>query len=303
MVDVNRLRVFRAVVASGSVASAAGHLGYTPSAISQHLAALQKETRLTLVERRGRGIVPTAAGLELAERSDELMRSMVRLDGAIDDLRTGRSEVLTVSTFASAAQEWMAPIAAQVLAQYPQVQLTFRLNEGGAEVLQSPDIDLRSEQDSDEIITVSGYDRHVLAVEPYVALLPIGHPLAGRDSVRMAELAQEPWIDDDPGRTACSRILGNAARAAGFTPRFIAQSGDHHGAIAFAAAGVGVAVMPRLAALGAPPSVVRLAVTDPTPQRRIVVLVRRETRLAEPVQRVLELLTARCAAVDAEPVG
>ena len=66
MLDIQRLRVFRAVVATGSVSGAAGSLGYTPSAISQHLTALQRETGLTLVERRGRGIEPTSAGLAFA---------------------------------------------------------------------------------------------------------------------------------------------------------------------------------------------------------------------------------------------
>lgn len=303
MVDVNRLRVFRAVVASGSVASAAGHLGYTPSAVSQHLAALQRETGLKLVQRSGRGIVPTAAGLELAERSDELMGTMARLDGAIDDLRTGRSEVLTVSTFASAAQEWMAPIAARVLVEFPQVQISFRLNEGAGEPPQAPDVELRSEAVAADPGAVAGYERHVLAIEPYVVVLPLGHRLAEQDAVRMAELTDEAWIDDDPGRTACSRILGNATRAAGFSPRFVAQAGDHHGAIAFAAAGVGIAVMPELASRAAGPTVRIRPVVDPTPQRRIVVLVRRETRLAAPVRRVLQLLTAQCGEPSLDATG
>ena len=66
MLDLHRLRVFRAVVTTGSVSGAAATLGYTPSAVSQHLAALQRETGVALVERSGRGIVPTAAGVVLA---------------------------------------------------------------------------------------------------------------------------------------------------------------------------------------------------------------------------------------------
>src|SRR6266496_751704 len=62
MLDIHRLRIFRAVVAAGSINGAASNLGYTPSAISQHLAALQKETGLALVERVGRGIQLTGAG-------------------------------------------------------------------------------------------------------------------------------------------------------------------------------------------------------------------------------------------------
>jgi DNA-binding transcriptional LysR family regulator len=66
MLDVHRLRVFRAVVASGSVNAAATNLGYTASAVSQHVAALQRETGLALLARSGRGVEPTAVGLALA---------------------------------------------------------------------------------------------------------------------------------------------------------------------------------------------------------------------------------------------
>lgn len=69
MIDVTRLRVFRAVVSSGTVQAAATNLGYSPSAVSQHLAALQRETGLTLFEKSGRGIAPTPAGLALATGS------------------------------------------------------------------------------------------------------------------------------------------------------------------------------------------------------------------------------------------
>ncbi|WP_157602895.1 helix-turn-helix domain-containing protein, partial [Promicromonospora kroppenstedtii] len=66
MLDVHRLRVFRSVVASGSIGAAAANLGYTPSAVSQHVSALQRETGLKLLARHGRGIRPTAAGRALA---------------------------------------------------------------------------------------------------------------------------------------------------------------------------------------------------------------------------------------------
>src|SRR5215217_2951170 len=96
MIDVQRLRVFRAVVASGSVQAAADHLGYTPSAVSQHLTALQRETGLVLFEKDGRGIAATPAAKVLAAESDEVMGSLTRLGGFVDDLRSGRSGSLTI---------------------------------------------------------------------------------------------------------------------------------------------------------------------------------------------------------------
>ncbi|HVI38609.1 MAG TPA: LysR family transcriptional regulator, partial [Gaiellales bacterium] len=86
MLDVQRLRVFRAVVASGSVQAAADHLGYTPSAVSQQLSALQKETGLVLFEKAGRGISPTPTAKVLASESDEVMGSLSRLGGLVEHL-------------------------------------------------------------------------------------------------------------------------------------------------------------------------------------------------------------------------
>lgn len=296
MVDVNRLRVFRAVVASGSVNAAATHLGYTPSAVSQHLSALAKETGLTLFEKSGRGISPTPAGLELASRSEELMGSLARLDGAIDDLRSGRTQTLSVSTFASAGEEWMPSIASTVLAEFPDVVFTFRLNENGvAPAPTPPDIDIRTEVVDEEPTRMAGYERHVVSNDPYVVLLPAGHRLADQDEVKLADLGDEPWIDDDPGETTCGRIVLRAARSAGITPRYVAYAGDHHGGIAFVAAGIGVTIMPGLAAVNLPSSVVKRPLVSPTPERRIVVFVHRQAMLKPAGRRVVELLGKKCA--------
>lgn len=293
MVDVNRLRVFRAVVASGSVNAAAQHLGYTPSAVSQHLATLQRETRLTLVERNGRGIAPTPVGLELASRSDDLIGSLTRLDGVIEDLREGRTDSLSVSSFASAAEEWLPGVAAAVLQEFPDVQFTFRLNEVETTQVVSADIDIRSEFLDEPPTAMTGYERHVLTTEPYVVVLPRDHPLAQQDEIRFGELGDVPWIDNDPGDTTCGRVVRMAASSCGISPRFVAYAGDHHGAVAFVAAGLGIAVMSRLAAATLPPGAVARPLVSPTPERRIVAFVHGSAMLEPVARRVVELLSDR----------
>ena len=69
MIDVRRLRVLKAVVESGSVSGAAAYLNYTPSAVSQSITALERETGTVLLERAGRGIRPTDAALVLCEHA------------------------------------------------------------------------------------------------------------------------------------------------------------------------------------------------------------------------------------------
>jgi DNA-binding transcriptional LysR family regulator len=274
VLDVSRLRVLRAVVASGTVQAAANHLGYTPSAISQQLAALQRETGLTLFEKSGRGIAPTAIGLLLAERSNEVMDSLGRLDGLVDDLREGRTGNLTIGTISSAGQWWIPSVAKALTEQFPEVLLSVDLNEAPMASAANYDIDIRTEDPTEPPTQVVGYRRHELAEEPYLLLVPADHPLACRTSVAASELAGERWIDDQPGQNSCRVIRDAAWRSAGFMPRYIARAADTHAAITFVGAGVGIAVLPRLAIGTPPPTVAVLDIDDPQPRRRIVMHIR-----------------------------
>lgn len=290
MLDINRLRVFRAVVASGTVQAAATNLGYSPSAVSQQIGALQRETGLALFEKSGRGITPTAAGRMLAVHSEEVMDSLGRLGGLVDDLRDGRTGTLSIGTFASAGEAWIPHVAKTIATEFPDVMLTLDLNEHPMGSRSDFDIVLRTEGPAEAPTTAGGYRRRVLLEEPYVLLLPADHALAEEAVVSLGDLAGERWIDDEIEDTTCGRILRNACRAVGLNRRFVARASDHHAAIAFVAAGIGLAMVPRLA-LGILPAGVRaVRVVDPEPTRRIVVMVREAVEARAVVSRAVELL-------------
>jgi DNA-binding transcriptional LysR family regulator len=272
-VDVSRLRVLRAVVASGTVQAAAERLGYTPSAVSQQLAVLGRETGLTLFEKSGRGIAPTAAGLLLAERSDEVIESLGRLDGLVDDLRDGRTGNISIGTISSVGEWWIPSVAMALAENFPEVLLSVDLNEVPMATATSYDIDIRTENPADAPTKIAGYRWYELAQEPYLVLVPAGHRLAGRGRVSAGELAGERFIDDDLHETNCSVIRNNVWRSAGFSPRYIARAADSHAGIAFVGAGVGILVLPRLA-VGTPPPTVAVLDIDPSPRRRIVMHVK-----------------------------
>ena len=295
MLDVQRLRVFRAVVASGSVQAAADHLGYTPSAISQHLTALQRETGLVLFEKAGRGIAPTPTAKVLAAESDELMGSLTRLGGVVDHLREGRSGSVTIGTFDSAAQSWLPYVAQGLQRDYPDVVLELSLDELGTAGQASPtrrDIEVANESADDPGSERPGYSRLVLSEEGYCVAVPTGHELLERydGPVPMAALAEVPMVDNDFHHTGCSRIISNACRAAGFTQRFVARSDDHHTALAFVAGGIGVTILPDLAVPEEMPGVESRPLVNPTPRRRIVAHVRDGAATAPPVAHAVELL-------------
>lgn len=302
MLDVHRLRIFRAVVASGSMNQAAANLGYTASAVSQHVAALQRETRLQLIERDGRGIRPTDAGRTLAAATDELLGHLAGLDSVIEDLRAGRIGTLSVSYFSSAGAAWMPGVVAAMTREFPELRLDLRLLERADGPPSAPDVEVVVVDDA--ATEDPAYDTHPLLEEPYVVVLPASHRLAGRAQVPLIELADEPWIDSDPAQGTCRATLLDACSSVGFSPRFHVEAHDYRTAISFVAASVGVTVMPRLGVGGSlPPDLRAVAVVDPVPMRRIAVRVRASLRSSRAAGRIVELLEERAEATATMAAG
>ncbi len=297
MLDANRLRVFRAVVASGSVGAAATHLGYTPSAISQQIGALQRETGLTLFERSGRGITPTAAGRVLAAESDDAMSALARLSTLVDDLRDGRSMGLSIGCFSSVGQMWMPRVAKVLGQEFPDALVTLYLNEiPDPSSSYRPEIDVRAEEVDATPRRLPGYSRQLLHGEGYHLVMPRDHILAELDEIPLAKTAGQAWINSERADSTCGRIVSQAFRAVGVTPRWVARCEDHYTATALVAAGVGVAMLPQLALVRAPSDVVCRPIVDPQPRRNIVAYVRDGAESSPVAARALELLHHAAAA-------
>ncbi len=288
MIDPHRLRILRAVVAEGSIGGAAAALGYTPSAVSQHIAVLQRETGLALVERVGRGIVTTDAGAALARESSAIFEGLSRLDGVVADLRHGRAGTLRVSYFASAGAAWMPSIIATIGSEYPDVRLDLRLVELADSDTIAPDVEIYVETAPGT--PIAGYDTEALVTEDYVVVVGAETRLAERDQVTLREIADEPWVDNDVARGTCREALLRACTATGFTPSFRVETHDYLTAMRFVAAGVGITVVPTLALVELPAGVRTVAITEPTPRRAISL--RRHHRARDNViaGRVLELV-------------
>lgn len=288
MLDVHRLRIFRAVVAAGSINGAASALGYTPSAISQHLTALQKETGLTLVEKRGRGIEPTAAGRTLAEEAAHVLERLAELESLVTDLRSGRVGSLSVSYFASAGAAWIPPIIAAITREYPRLRVDLRLIELAHDSSGDPDVEIYVEGAAST--SLRGYESVQLVSEPYVVVLPEDHPLAAREQVELAALQDEHWVDNDVSRGPCRQAILDACSTVGFSPGFHIETHDYPTAISFVGAGIGITVLPRLGLGTLPPGLVVRPLINPTPMRTISVRTREAVRDNPAVQRIIALL-------------
>ncbi|GAB33774.1 LysR family transcriptional regulator [Gordonia otitidis] len=307
MIDPHRLRVFRAVVAEGSVGGAASALGYTPSAVSQHLATLQRETGLTLMERDGRGVVATEAGRILAAESEAVFDQLARVDGLVADLRNGRAGALRVTYFGSAGAAWMPTVVAAVRREFPALRLDLRLLEISDPTLTPPDIEVGVGVDATGSTIDAGqlrdYDVTPLVTEEYRVVVTPDSPFATRDSVLLRELADDVWIDNDIARGPCREALLRACTAAGFTPCFGVEAHDYPTAISFVAAGIGLTVVPALALVDVPADVRVIPIAEPTPRRSISIRRRHSLREHDAADRIVELVREQARRTHGELVG
>jgi DNA-binding transcriptional LysR family regulator len=286
VLDLRRLRVLRAVVRSGSVRAAGQSLGYTPSAISQHVSALERETGTVLLERAGRGVRPTDAARLLADVADDVLDRLADAEQALAALRDGRTGRLHLTSFPSAGAALVPPAVAALRRSHPHLDLVLGVAEPDEALpaLRAGDVDVA-------VVVVpfaAGAGpvddlHHVhLLDDPYSVLLPTDHPLAGSVDVDLADLATEAWVDTASAPGHCQAAALDACRAAGFTPSFAVQADEYPSTQGFVAAGLGVALVPALALGLVHERVLVKRVRGVQPVRHVHAAVRR-ARAAEPV--------------------
>ncbi len=298
VLDLARLRALHAVSVHGSVAGAAAALGYTPSAISQQITKLERETRTTLLERRGRGVALTEEALRLAGTAQRLLAIMEQAETELEERRglpTGR---LTIAAFASAARGLLPGVLAGLDRDHPALDV--RLDEVdphlSVDLAAKGVVDLAVAHDWDiaPLPAPEGLAQAVIGVDRCDLLVPGDHALAGRDGVRREELARERWICQPPG-TVCHDWLVRTLRTAGHEPDIRHRAEENHTQLALVAAGLGIAMMPRLGR-GPLPDGVEAVRLDPVPERRLYALWRTEAARRPAITAAVDALRAHGAA-------
>jgi DNA-binding transcriptional LysR family regulator len=299
MLDVRRLVVLRSVVETGSIQAAATLLGYTPSAISQHIAALQRETGTTLFERHGRGIRPTEAGRLLASHAQQIQTQIADAETALCDLRAGKSRRLTVRYFATAGAVLIPPIIAEFGRRFPEVRVELRLGKG----LTGETADAEIMVLDDTIRVPPGLRAIHLLDDPFLVVLPPEHPLATEETIELGRLSDETWIDNEWPSSICRETILDACGAAGFSPNFVVEAHDYATAVAFVATGLGVTMVPKLALTAIPTTAVTcLPVTRPAAARSIFAVVKETTEDQPALSAFLNLLRGVAASHASSPV-
>jgi DNA-binding transcriptional LysR family regulator len=271
MLDVRRMKVLREVGACGSFSAAAEALNFTQSAVSQHIAALERETGTQLVDRGSRGVKLTEAGRVLVDHADAIL---ARIESAEDDLaaiaglRGGRLRLLS---FQSAGATLLPRAVAAFHERHPRVDLGMIEAEPdeAAARLRSGEADLALVYDHE---FTPGLPPELelthLIDDPYEVILPKGHSLARRRRLSLADFADEHWIASS-SLDGCRRITDGVCREAGFEPRVAFELDETLAAQALVAAGVGITLLPRLALATLHPGVVSRPLSD-APTRHVL---------------------------------
>jgi DNA-binding transcriptional LysR family regulator len=273
---VRGIRVLCEVAERGSFSAAAQALGLTQSAVSQHVAALERHTGLALIQRGTRPAVLTEAGAALVRHGTAIS---ARLDGAEQELAAiagRRARRLRFGSFPTALATFLPAALARLRSQEPALTLTVvddhmqgllpRLNDGELDVAVIYDHPVLPEVGGAALRRVPLFD------DVFRAVLPRGHSLARSSTpLDLSALAEEPWVGGRPG-SAWFRIVRQSCRTAGFDPHVALSSDDYRAVQAFTAAGLGVAVLPGLAVVRPVPGVVVRQLRTGAPLRRICVV-------------------------------
>lgn len=242
------MQLLRAVVVTGSVTVAATNLGYTPSAISQQLAILEREAGMTLLEKVGRGVRPTEAGRMVADRAGSIGTILSELSAELDAVRNGQTGRVRL--------RWAASVGAALIPRAVTMQRHKR-PEVRVEPCLSPDPlrEVLEEKADIALVTAPPEATHPADVrmihlldDPFYAVLPADHPLAAQEVVDLAQLAEETWIEKATGvgHDAVHERVLQACASVGFSPNVSVRADDFLTAQGFVASGLGILLASRL---------------------------------------------------------
>lgn len=260
MLDVRRLRLLRDLAHLGTIAAVAQAHTYTPSAVSQQLAALQREAGVPLLEHAGRRVALTPAGCALVEHTETILATLEAANPTLAAARTGLSGTVHIGAFPSAVRTLLPAALVALADQHPRLDL--QVTE--LDPVEMPDAVRDRRLD---VALLNDYDVAPGSPEPGLDSVPLLDEtvfLAVPETARTDALAdtwQESWILGTPG-TLCHTVTMRACQAAGFTPTVRHHVDDFIAMLALVAAGQGVALIPELAATP-PPGVRRRPVVHP----------------------------------------
>ncbi|KQR38109.1 MULTISPECIES: LysR family transcriptional regulator [Microbacterium] len=292
--ELHQLQILRELGALGSVAAVADNLHVTPSAVSQHLAALQRSFRTPLTRRDGRRLALTAAGEVLATAGADAIDAMAAARSAVDDFEGDSTGIVTVSGFHSVGQALFGSLIRELDAADapPTVQLT------DEDVAQSDfpaltaryDLVLAHRMEHSPPWPTDGMRSLALVREPLDVAVSASHPLAARGQVTSFDVVDSPWVTSRVGYSP-DDVLRAVSAVAGRPVEIRHRINDYGAIAAVVAAGGVLGMLPRYTTRTVDDrDIVRLPLRGVSTHRMIDVLARPENLRRQSVRLVVEAL-------------
>jgi DNA-binding transcriptional LysR family regulator len=287
MIDLVALRSLLALDAHGTVSAAAGATGYTPSAVSQQIKRMERDLGVDLLDRVGRGVVLTEQGRLLVQHGHDIIRHLEAAMSGLQSDAVGAHGAIRIVAFSTAVRGLVAPLIADLLAHRPEVvpELVERDPPEAVEMLAAGQTDLAIVHNwiGVPLHRPGHLNRCVLGTDVADLLVHRDHRLAGAQGVTPADLLAEPWASTPVG-SICHGWFSYMFAGFAAPPAVRFWSWEFASQIQLVAAGVAVALVPRLGRGPLPEAVVAVPLTDPVPTRVIEVLWR-ESMSASPTVR------------------
>jgi DNA-binding transcriptional LysR family regulator len=301
MLDLRRLRLLRELHERGTIAAVADALQFTPSAVSQQLAMLEREAGVPLLERAGRGVRLTDPALVLVEHADALLERAALAEAdlaAAAGAVTGRARVAAIQSMSlRLALPAMRALARD--AQRLRCELVEAEPEQALPALALGDVDLviGDEWEHQPWRLPAGLQRHELLHDPVRVVLPADHPACRRDgAVALATLAGEAWVTGHAGMGWDEITRRTCRNLGGFEPDIRHRTNDATVALAVVAHGLAVTLLPDIALMGDPQGVAPWPIAEGQVSRTLFAV----TRTADAARPSTQALLA---AVRAETEG
>jgi DNA-binding transcriptional LysR family regulator len=297
MPELKQLRVLRAVAAAGSFSAAAQELDYTQPAVSRIIAALERDLGCILIDREIRPLRLTNAGEAVVRHADEVFHRLAAAEAEVQAIARVDAGTLSLGTFSSAGAAFFASALQQFRRDHPGVEIAIKEGMPSAlvELLRAGDLDLAVVFDFPQAGENRGEGLELIQLldDPLDVVVPRDHPLAKKDRVRFADLADEDWLLGDFGPDSPSlKLIGRACANAGYEPRIVYRVNDCQMTLAMVAGGEGITVLPRLVLRPLHPGVAVKSLAAEAPIRRIAAVRLRARYLTPATARFLDLLQA-----------
>lgn len=289
-------RTYLEVCRLGSLSAAAAELGYTQSAVSRQIAALERAAGARLLERRARGVVPTAAGEAFRHHARVVVNEAARAMQSARDVGDQPALPLVVGATPAIAAS-IAPIALRELeadvGRFPWTLLP-ALTADLQSMTASGEVDLAVVTDAPPgLADDPRLERRLLGFDEMCVIVPTGHPAVTKGRVGIEVFAAETWAEDNDGS---GTLLRRSAARAGFDARIERTAADLMGKMALVATGHAVALVPGVLAPSVRRDVVPVALVDPP--RRGIYAITQSSREPHPAAAALvDLLAARLTAL------